>query len=138
MLSSACIQVRDGLAQLPYLAHINNDGEYHQALALMDQLFEDYDTNKALIDLLSISIERWEEKSEEFRQFNTELAELNNGITVLKTLMAQYKLSYADLPELGSKGNVSKLLNETNNRQLTRKHILALSQRFGVSPELFL
>ena len=37
-----------------------------------------------------------------------------------------------DLPELGSKLLVSRILS--GERNLTRKHIQALSERFGVSP----
>ena len=33
-----------------YIAHINNKAEYELALALMDNLIEDYDNNKCLIE----------------------------------------------------------------------------------------
>jgi HTH-type transcriptional regulator/antitoxin HigA len=49
----------------------------------------------------------------------------------------QHRLGVADLPELGSKSNVSKLLNTAEGKKLTRQHIEALSKRFGVSPALF-
>lgn len=44
--------------------------EYLQALSLMDQLVDDYDTNRLLIERLSIAIERWEVQAEEFAEFN--------------------------------------------------------------------
>jgi HTH-type transcriptional regulator/antitoxin HigA len=72
----------------------------------------------------------------EFRD-NTAVAETDRGIAVLKTLMAQHGLGVADVPELGSKGNVSKILNGAEGKKLTRKHMKALSRRFGVSPALF-
>ena len=42
----------------------------------------------------------------------------------------------ADLPEIGSKSLVSRILNG-RGRNLTRDHIAALSERFGVSPAVF-
>jgi integrase len=50
--------------------------------------------------------------------------------------MLQAWASMADLPEIGSKSLVSKILNG-RGRNLTRDHIAALSKRFSVSPALF-
>ncbi|WP_413488134.1 helix-turn-helix domain-containing protein [Shewanella baltica] len=122
---------------MPYLAHIETQDDYEQALALMDNLIDDYDPNKFLNEILSFSIERWEERAAEFAEFNLAIAEMDSGIAVLKTLMAQYRLGVADLPELGSKRNVSKLLNAVEGKKLNRHHIEALRQRFGVPVSLF-
>lgn len=137
MLSAACIQIREALTQMPFLAHINTQDDYEQAMTLMDELVDDYDANKPLIEILAVSIERWEDQAEEFSEFNATVAEMDKGIAVLRTLMAQHGLGVADLPELGSKGNVSKILNGAEGKRLTRKHMEALGQRFGVSPTLF-
>ena len=127
MLNHALVQIREALVQVPYIAHINNQDEYERALELMDELVDDYDTNKQLIELLATSIERWEDGADEFADFNKTLACLEPGIAVLKTLMSQYRLGVADLPELGSKSNVSKLINATKGKKLTRQHIEALA-----------
>ena len=137
MLNHALVQIREALAQVPYIAHITNRDDYERALELMDELVDDYDTNKQLIELLATSIERWEDGADEFSDFNKTLACQEPGIAVLKTLMSQYRLGVADLPELGSKSNVSKLLNAAEGKKLTRRHIEALSKRFAVSPALF-
>lgn len=137
MISPAVDQIRDALAQVPFLAHIETPDDYEQAMELMGQLVDDYDANKPLIEILSVSIERWEDHAEEFSDFNATVAGTDPGIAVLKTLMAQHRLGVADLPELGSKGNVSKILNGADGKKLARKHIEALSKRFGVSPALF-
>jgi HTH-type transcriptional regulator/antitoxin HigA len=137
MLPTACIEIREALAKVPYLAHIETQDDYEQALALMDDLIDDYDANNFLIEMLSLSIERWEEQADEFAEFNAAIAELDSGIAVLKTLMSQHRLGVADLPELGSKSNVSKLLNAVGGKKLNRHHIEALSQRFGVPVSLF-
>ncbi len=49
--------------------------------------------------------------------------------------MEQYGLGEADLPEIGSKSLVSKILR--GNRNMTSKHIEALSQRSEISPATF-
>ncbi|MGL4446335.1 MAG: helix-turn-helix domain-containing protein [Aeromonas sp.] len=139
MLNLALVQIREALAQVPYITKINNQNDYEQALELMDELVDDYAANKQLVELLSSSIERWENEASEFASFNkaVAVAEADPGIAVLKTLMRQHHLGVADLPELGSKSTVSKLLNAANGKQLTRQHIAALSQRFSLSPALF-
>lgn len=137
MLNPALVKIREGLAQVPYIARIDNQDDFELVLELMDELVDDYDNNKQLIRLLETSIERWEGGSDEFADFNKALACVEPGIAVLKTLMSQHRLGVADLPELGSKSNVSKLLNATEGKKLTRKHIEALSKRFAVSPALF-
>ena len=137
MLNPTLVQIREALAQVPYITHINNQDDYERALELMDELVDDYDSNKQLVELITTSIERWEGGADEFADFNKALACVEPGIAVLKTLMSQHRLGVADLPELGSKSNVSKLLNATEGKKLTRKHIEALSKRFAVSPALF-
>ena len=93
------------------------------------------DNQRSLIEVLSVAIARWEDTSQEFVEFNQRISELDGGVSVLKVLMEQHGLGVADLPEIGSKSLVSKIMN--NERSLTRSHIEALSKRFGVSPALF-
>lgn len=137
MLNLALVQIREALAQVPYITQINNQDDYERALELMDELIDDYDANKQLVELLATSIEHWEDKADEFSDFNKAVAGVEPGIAVLKTLMSQHHLGVADLPELGSKSNVSKLLNAAEGKKLTRQHIEALSKRFALSPALF-
>lgn len=123
-------------ASAPFIGQINNQDDYAKALQLMDELIEDYDQYLPLIDVLAASIERWENDAEEFSQFNQQVAELDSGIAVLKTLMQQHQLKADDLKaEIGSKSLVSMVLN--GSRQLTKDHIQALSLRFKINPALF-
>jgi len=122
--------------QASFVVEITNDDEYEQALALMDEVIEDYDNHPVLIELLSISIERWENDSPAFAEFNRRTSKGDPAVSLLRTLMDQHELGVADLPEIGSKSLVSKILNE-RDRQLTRAHIDALSRRFNISPALF-
>jgi HTH-type transcriptional regulator/antitoxin HigA len=122
--------------QASFVVEIVNDEEYEQALALMDELVGDYDDHLVLIELLSRSIERWESSSSDFADFNQRTSGVDPSVSVLRLLMDQHHLGVADLPEIGSKSLVSKILNQ-RDRQLTRQHIEALSRRFQVSPALF-
>jgi HTH-type transcriptional regulator/antitoxin HigA len=56
-------------------------------------------------------------------------------LAVLGVLMDQYGLGVNDLPEIGSKSLVSRILS--GERNLTKKHIQALSKRFGINPANF-
>lgn len=118
-----------------WIAHIKNPREYDVALQLMDELIEDYDYNLPLIEILSASIERWENESDAFAQFNKIINEMDQSLSLLKVLMDQHNLGTADLPEIGSKSLVSKILN--GHRRLTIDHINALAKKFSISPVLF-
>lgn len=122
--------------QASFVVEITDDNEYEQAMALMDELIDDYDNHLVLIELLSQSIDRWENESPAFAAFNKRTSKGDPAVSVLRTLMEQHELGVADLPEIGSKSLVSKILNE-RDRQLTRQHIDALSRRFNISPALF-
>ncbi|MGU5677969.1 hypothetical protein ACV1C4_23095 [Aeromonas hydrophila] len=56
------------------MSQIHCQEDYEQALALMDTLVDDYDANRQLIELLSISIEHWEEWAEEFAELSRAVA----------------------------------------------------------------
>ena len=122
--------------QASFLVEITSGTEYDEALALMDELIDDYDNQIVLIELLSKSIERWEESAPEFSEFNVQIESCDTAVSVLRVLMDQHNLGVADFPEIGSKSLVSKILNQ-RDRQLTRQHIDALSKRFNISPALF-
>jgi HTH-type transcriptional regulator/antitoxin HigA len=121
-------------SEASFITDIQTDAEYQNALALMNELIEDYDKQRPLIEILSTSIERWENTTDEFSEFNQRIKALD-GVATLKLLMEQHKLGIANVPEIGSNTLVSKVLN--GKRNLTRNHIEALSKRFGVSPALF-
>ena len=56
-------------------------------------------------------------------------------ISMLRLLMDQYELNGTDFPEIGDKTLVSKILK--GDRNLTKDHIIKLSERFDISPVLF-
>ncbi len=119
-----------------FLVHIRNEEEYELALSLMDELIAEYSVYKQLIELLSSSIEEWENSSVEFSEFNSEIKQVDSGVAVLRTLMEQYKLKTNDFKdEIGGKSMVSMILS--GSRKLSRGHIQALSNRFHINPSLF-
>ncbi|MFV0277758.1 MAG: type II toxin-antitoxin system HigA family antitoxin [Parahaliea sp.] len=120
-----------------FVSRIDDENDYEKALGLMDELVEDYDRYLPLIEVLSVSIERWENEAKQFSAFNQRINHLDSGVAVLRTLMDQYQLRAEDLKEeIGSKSLVSMILN--GSRNLTLNHIQALSKRFGIAPSSFL
>ena len=133
-------QVKDTARELysmaSFVSHIANEDEYHRALELMEELIEEYDSYKWLIEVLSASIERWENESDEFADFNSRIENLDLEVATLRTIMNQYQLKADDLKDvIGGKSLVSMILNGT--RKLTKEHIQALSSRFNISPAVF-
>ena len=54
---------------------------------------------------------------------------------ILRLLMDQHGLHQSDLPEIGSQGVVSEILN--GKRDLNLRQVRALARRFLVSPAVF-
>lgn len=126
----------DCFSEAAFISRIHNEAEYEQALALMDELVEDYDKYLPLIEALSASIEKWENQAAYFSEFNRRIAALDDGAAILRTLMDQHQLKADDLKdEIGGKSLVSMILN--GSRNLTREHIQALCGRFKISPAVF-
>ncbi|CCQ04435.1 antitoxin HigA [Escherichia coli 8-415-05_S4_C1] len=99
-------------------------------------MIEEDDTNP-LIDFLASRIAEYENNNEKFAEFDKAVAAMPVGVALLRTLIDQHNLTYADLKnEIGSKSLVSQILS--GQRSLTIPHIKALSARFGVKPEWFL
>jgi len=57
------------------------------------------------------------------------------GAEMLRFLMEEHGLAQSDLPEIGSQGVVSEILN--GKRELNVRQIRALARRFKVSPAVF-
>lgn len=123
----------------PYLK-IQDESHYHEALDLIESLMEEVgeDSNNPIdlvIDLLANAISEYENHSDEISNFEKSLPESFGGIDTLRVLMDQHQLGVADLPEIGSKSMVSRVLS--GERDLSKNHIEKLSKRFGITPALF-
>ena len=126
-------------AAAPYFP-ITGEAHYEEALTLIESLLAEAedapdDPLNAVIDMLGRAIESYENQDEELAGFEQHALEQPADLALLRTLMAQYRLGTADLPEIGSKSMVSRVLS--GERSLNRNHIAALSRRFDIDPGLF-
>jgi len=123
----------------PYL-YIKDASHYDETLELIEELLEEAEDSledpiNTIIDLLSRSIEAYENEVNELAEFDSRVMEQTTDLSLLRLLMDQYNLGTADLPEIGSKSMVSRVLS--GERALNKNHIKALSERFNIDPGLF-
>jgi HTH-type transcriptional regulator/antitoxin HigA len=126
-------------AAAPY-THITDNRQYEKTLELIESLLEEVEDSpddplNAVIEMLSRAIEAYENKDEVMAAFEKRVMDQPADLAVLRLLMDQHALGTADLPEIGSKSMVSRVLS--GERKLSKKHIQALSERFGIYPGLF-
>ena len=126
-------------AAAPYI-HITDNRHYEEALELIEDLLEEAEDSpddplNAVIEILSHSIEAYESKDDVLVAFEKRVTAQPADLAMLRLLMGQYDLGTADLPEIGSKSMVSRVLS--GERGLSKKHIQVLSERFGIDPGLF-
>jgi len=126
-------------AAAPYF-HITDHRRYKEALELIEELLDEAqdtpdDPLNAIIEMLSHAIEAYENADEELAGFEQRVMDQPADLAILRTLMDQHGLGTADLPEIGTKSMVSRVLS--GKRSLSKKHIEALSKRFGINPGLF-
>ena len=124
----------------PYL-HIRNESDYEGALQALEALLEKAsdtleDPLNPLIELLSQAIASYEAQDEELVAFLDEADAIPADIALLRALMQQHGLTGSDLPEIGDKTMVSKVLNQ--KRTLQRDAMEKLAARFGIRPAMFL
>ncbi|WP_456378871.1 helix-turn-helix domain-containing protein [Thiolapillus sp.] len=110
-----------------------NQAEYDALVermdALLDHLGEDEDHPlNGLLHLMGDLVTEYD--SQHFSQIPEA-----TGVEVLKHLMKAHGLKQSDLPEVGSQGVVSEILN--GKRELNRRQIKALADRFDVPAGTF-
>ena len=133
----ACLDFARAVA--PYY-HITDNRHYEEALELIENFLEKAedspdDSLNAVIEILSRAIEDYENKDDVLAAFEKRVTEQPADLAMLRLLMDQHDLGTADLPEIGSKSMVSRVLS--GERSLSKKHIQALSERFDINPGLF-
>lgn len=120
--------------------NITNEEDYDMALDTLEQVLESAsdtldDPLNPLIEMLSHAIEKYESQDKKLMGFVSEAKRLPADIALLQTLMSQTKLTGSDLPEIGGKAMVSRVLK--GERALSRSAIEKLSARFGLRPSMF-
>jgi HTH-type transcriptional regulator/antitoxin HigA len=112
---------------------IRNEREYNAAVKRLDELLDEIGSNEkhplySLLDTLATLIHAYEEEHYPIPD--------TTGADILRFLMDEHGLTQSNLPEVGSQGVVSEILN--GKRELNLRQIRALAERFGVSPAVFL
>lgn len=119
---------------------IRDEEHYHVALEILERLLTDVqdqenDKLNGLIDIISHAIETYEHRHPKLSNFLNQLDQNPHDVSLLRLLMDQHNLGVADLPEIGDKSLISKILS--GERNLTKNHIKKLSERFSIDPGLF-
>lgn len=119
----------------PTVSYPKNDNLFDKLVNLQDELLtivgsDEKHTLIGLLDIISHFIEEYEQNRYGVEQKQP------TGIDALKFLMESHNLSQSDLPEIGSQGVVSEILNR--KRILNVRQIKALSKRFSVNPSTFI
>tara|TARA_R110002072_G_scaffold278898_1_gene440839 strand:- start:6141 stop:6533 length:393 start_codon:yes stop_codon:yes gene_type:complete len=106
-------------SEMPIIAGIRSPETHQEALSLMNELVEDYDSNLLLIYVLWAKIHAYEEEAPEFHDFNANIESKDAGASMLRLLMDQHNLTMSDFKsEIGPKSSVSMICNE--KRSLTK------------------
>ena len=123
----------------PY-THVKNEATYEKALEIVNKLMDiapddPTSTLNSIISSIAKSISAYEETLEDLQAFEKAVSDMPADISMLRLLMDQHELNGTDFPEIGDKTLVSKILK--GDRNLTKDHIVKLSERFDISPALF-
>lgn len=127
-------QVAETLTQSTELIFVpTNEEEYRQLVALLDGIIDivrDDETHPLakMMDVLGVLIEDYEDEHVPEPE--------RDPISILRYFMEEYELKQKDLPELGSQGVVSEILN--GKRELNLRQVKALSERFKVPASVFI
>ena len=114
------------------LSTFETEQQYNKAVRWLDELIDEAGENEALlieslIDTLGTLVKDYEDRN---------IPEPDaDPIDCLKFLMEEHNLKPSDLPKMGNQEFVSDILS--GKKPLTVKQIKALSERFNVSPAVF-
>ena len=110
----------------------HNTMQYNKMVTHLDTLIDEIGNDQnhplaTLMETLGTLIEVYENRVIPFPK--------QDSISTLKYLMSEHGLKQKDLKEIGSQGVVSEILNR--KRVLNTRQIQALSNKFNVSPSVF-
>ena len=114
------------------LLTIRNEREYDTAIKRLNDLLDEVGDNVrhplySLLDTLSTLIHVYEEEHYPIPEAR--------AVDILRFFMDENGISQSDLPEVGSQGVVSEILN--GKRELNVRQIRQLAKRFHISPAVF-
>jgi HTH-type transcriptional regulator / antitoxin HigA len=111
----------------------HTEKEYRRLVSLLDNVIDEVGNDEShplasFMETLGSLVEMYETQN---------IPEIEgNPMDSLKVLMEEHDIKQSDLPEIGSQGVVSEVLS--GKRQLNIRQIRALSERFNVSPAVFI
>jgi HTH-type transcriptional regulator/antitoxin HigA len=125
-------QIKTHWESISPLLTIRDEHDYDAAVERMNELLDEIGTDEShplysLLDTLGTLIQAYEEEHHSIPEMK--------GAEVLRFLMDEHELTQSDLPEVGSQGVVSEILN--GKRELNVRQIRAMAERFKVSPAAF-
>ena len=114
------------------LSTFETEQQYNKAVGWLDELIDEVGENEApliesLIDTLGTLVKDYEDRN--IPEPDTD------PVDCLKFLMEEHNLKSGNLPEVGNQEVVLDILS--GKKPLTVKQIKALSERFNVSPAVF-
>jgi len=117
----------------PVFSVPHNEKDYNKLVSLLDSLIDEVGNKEnhplaSLMETIGTLIETYES------QYVNGIE--GNAIDALNVLMKEHGLRQSDLSEIGSQGVVSEILS--GKRQLNVRQIKILSERFKVSPAVFI
>jgi HTH-type transcriptional regulator/antitoxin HigA len=131
-MTLAINQLQTYWATISPLLVIRSEKDYDAAVKRLNELLDEIGTNEkhplyTLLDTLGTLVHAYEEEHYPIPEVS--------GTDVLRFLMEEHGLTQSNLPEVGSQGVVSEILN--GKRELNVRQIRALSGRFKVSAAVF-
>ncbi|WP_077046976.1 type II toxin-antitoxin system HigA family antitoxin [Pseudomonas sp. KK4] len=117
---------------------IETPADYERATELLDELTDGRELSKVeekILVELEDAILAYQRDSDQFRQSNAAFEASCTPVQLIKDLMATQGLTGSDLPEIGDKTAVSKVLS--GDRPISHKMAYALAQRFAMDPGAF-
>ncbi|WP_223452284.1 MULTISPECIES: type II toxin-antitoxin system HigA family antitoxin [unclassified Pseudomonas] len=117
---------------------IKTPADYERATDLLDELTDGRELSKVeekiLVDLED-EILAYQRDSNQFRESNAAFEATCTPVQLIKDLMETLGLTGSDLPEIGDKTAVSKVLS--GDRPVSHKMAYALAERFAMEPNAF-
>jgi HTH-type transcriptional regulator/antitoxin HigA len=132
-MTTPILNIEQSWSVLEPLLTIRDEVTYQRSLEQLNGLIDLVGTDEqhslySLLDTLGILIEAYETE-------HVAILEAS-GVDVLQYLMEEHNLTPDDLPEIGSQDKVTEILS--GKRDLNVQQIRTLSQRFQVSPAVFI
>ncbi|MET3458890.1 MULTISPECIES: helix-turn-helix domain-containing protein [Pseudomonas] len=118
---------------------IKTSADYERATDLLDELTDGRELSKTeerILVELEDEILAYQRDSDQFRESNAAFEATCTPVQLIKDLMETLGLTGSDLPEIGDKTAVSKVLN--GDRPISHKMAYALAERFAMEPSAFL